>query len=80
MTNLTIFIEELIDNRIQFINTIREELMDQERKVILSIKSGQPQWDLFPLSHIKELPAVQWKLNNILKMNPKRHPHLAAPA
>lgn len=29
---------------------------------------GEPLWDLHPCMHIKDLPTVRWKLENILRM------------
>ena len=37
------------------------------------MKQGQPVWDLLELEGIKDLPAVKWKLLNILKMDPAKH-------
>jgi hypothetical protein len=40
-----------------------------------------PEWDLFPISGLKDLPAVQWKLKNIhslIKSNPQKHQELTA--
>jgi hypothetical protein len=40
-----------------------------------------PDWSLFPFPVLKEMPAVQWKLKNILalkKANPEKHQALVA--
>ena len=44
-----------------------------ERRFIVSMKQGQPVWDLLGLEGIKDLPAVKWKLLNISKMDPTKH-------
>jgi hypothetical protein len=38
----------------------------------MSFKRGEPDWNLAPESHIQNLPAVQWKLRNIGRMNEEK--------
>jgi hypothetical protein len=33
----------------------------------------QPEWDLVGIEGIKELPAVQWKLHNLSRMQSDKH-------
>ncbi|MBD3641115.1 MAG: hypothetical protein HUJ18_09000 [Marinobacter sp.] len=40
---------------------------------LLSFKSGRPNWELFPLQGVQELPAVRWKLQNIARMPEGKH-------
>jgi predicted nucleotidyltransferase component of viral defense system len=59
--------------RDELVAIIREELTPDERRFIVSIKQGQPLWDLLELEGIKDLPAVKWKLLNISRMDPTKH-------
>jgi hypothetical protein len=43
-----------------------------ERQFILSVKKGEPQWELLGLQGIEHLPAVKWKLFNISRMDKKK--------
>lgn len=54
---------------------IRTSLTQNERKFLMSMKDGQPDWTLLPLPGIERLPALQWKLQNIrrLKENTSKH-------
>lgn len=55
---------------------IHAKLTDNQRSFLLSFKQGEPDWDLFPLGSLKQMPAIQWKLGNILKLkqqNPIKH-------
>ena len=36
------------------------------------MKQGQPKWNLFAHPHAEQLPAVQWKLQNIAHMAPEK--------
>jgi len=69
----SITFETLETTRNELIGIIREELTPDERKFIVSMKRGQPAWDLLELEGIKDLPAVKWKLLNISKMDPSKH-------
>ena len=44
-----------------------------EKKFLVSVKSKKPQWDLIEVAHIKDLPAVQWKLLNLDRMDKQSH-------
>lgn len=48
-------------------------LTDNERRFLLSIKQGEPDWTLLPFSGLEQWPAIQWKLHNIRQMNPRSH-------
>ena len=52
---------------------IREDLDSDEKRFLLSIKRGEPEWDTLGFSHLKELPALQWKLMNIRRMDKRKH-------
>ena len=65
--------EALETTRKELVDILRKELKPDERKFIVSMKQGQPVWDLLELEGIMDLPAVKWKLLNILKMDPAKH-------
>jgi len=47
----------------------------------LSFKQGNPDWNIFPLKILQDLPAVKWKLQNIQKLiniNPEKHEKMLA--
>nr|MBC8360736.1 nucleotidyl transferase AbiEii/AbiGii toxin family protein [Candidatus Desulfatibia profunda] len=69
----SITFEALETTRNELVAILREELTPDERSFIVSIKQGQPLWDLLELEGIKDLPAVKWKLLNISKMDPAKH-------
>jgi hypothetical protein len=73
MTYRKISLEELEAARAELVKAIREKLTDTERQFMLSVKKGSPQWELFELEGIERMPAVQWKLINISRMDKKKH-------
>ncbi len=75
--------ESMMFNRITLdeLNHAREELITQllsgftknEKDFLVSVKSKKPRWDLIEIDHLKDLPAVKWKLLNLEKMDKKSH-------
>lgn len=60
--------EELIRIRRYLIKDILNKLTNDERKFLLSLKSGVPDWSLMPINGMDQLPSIQWKLENIRKI------------
>lgn len=52
---------------------VRTALSENERKFLLPIKQGEPNWSLMPFDHIHQLSAIQWKLRNVKRMNARTH-------
>lgn len=68
--------EQFESTRKQLIGELQKILSDRDCQFLISFKRGSPDWNLFPWSNLQDLPAVQWKLQNInqlLKNNPKKH-------
>ena len=73
MTDEEITLEELIDIQQQVPLLIRQSLDDDEREFLLSVKRGSPKWDILGFNHLGDLPALQWKLLNIARMDRTKH-------
>lgn len=73
MTFELVTIDELVSIRTALVKKIKESLSINERKFIISVKSIMPDWNLFEIKHIKNLPAVKWKLLNLQRMNTSKH-------
>ena len=73
MTLRQVDYQELISDREQIIHTVNQSLTEKERNFLLSLKQGQPDWELLPVRGLDRLPAVQWKLINIQKMSKAKH-------
>ena len=68
--------EDFEQTRNSLVKEIHSKLTNEDRKFILSFKQGNPAWDIFPVTILKDLPAVKWKLQNIQKLiknNPEKH-------
>ena len=74
MTFIDITLNDLIEVRQALVKSINSQLSEKDKQFILSIKSGNPDWHLSPVSNVAKLPAAKWKLINIRKM-PKAKYH-----
>ncbi|MEZ5691662.1 MAG: nucleotidyl transferase AbiEii/AbiGii toxin family protein [Rickettsiales bacterium] len=62
--------------RERFIADLNNGFTDTHKQFLLSFKNAEPDWSLFPHEKLKDLPAVQWKLQNIETLkskNPAKH-------
>ena len=73
MTRDPVTLHNLVEVREKLVRQIHHDLTDDERHFILSIKEQQPEWDLLGIHDVNRLPAVQWKLQNLQRMNRKKH-------
>lgn len=71
MTEVPVDYLDLCEVRKQLIEKIQNALLPNEKDFLISIKSGEPQWDLMPIPHLSALPGIQWKIFNINKMEKK---------
>lgn len=73
MTTPQIKLDDLIEARLSLLQFVQHSLNERERQFLLSVKQIKPQWESLELQHIKDLPAVQWKLFNLKKMDKTKH-------
>jgi predicted nucleotidyltransferase component of viral defense system len=69
MTDMLVTCEELDTIREQLVSEIDKRLTQAERHFLFSVKQGEPEWELLDLPGIDRLPALQWKLANIRRMD-----------
>ena len=79
MSDIPFSYEDFETTREKLIETVNSSLSDSDRSFLLSFKRGNPDWDLFPYTKLKDMPAAQWKLlnlQNLIKSNPGKHKEL----
>ena len=69
MTQEKVSYDELVEVRSTLVSRIRKIITPDEKDFLLSFKNGEPDWKLLGIDGIENLPAVQWKLINIRKMD-----------
>lgn len=68
MTAQPIELQKLLETRQFLFKTLPQSLTDNHKNFLLSLVRGDPQWDLMPFAHLKELPALKWKIHNLDKL------------
>jgi hypothetical protein len=75
MTRRPISVAELEQARDDLRAAIGSHLQDHHKQFLLGLVRLEPEWNLMPFPHLRELPALKWKLLNLEKLkrkNPKR--------
>lgn len=65
MTEMEVSCEDLIQCQKELPRLLRKRLSVSEKKFLISLKEGEPDWNLSDVKGVEELPALQWKLQNI---------------
>jgi len=73
MTEEPVDLVELEAARTQLFEWAASALTDSERRFLLSVKQGEPDWVLLPFESLDKWPAIQWKLHNIRQMGARNH-------
>ncbi len=79
MSAISFTYEDFEATRERLVKVVNSSLSDKDRSFLVSFKQGYPDWDLFPVAGLEDMPAVQWKLINIQNLknsNPEKHNEL----
>jgi len=69
-------LEELLAAREEIIQTMVGGMPKEHRAFLLSVKRGQPKWELSGLTGVEALPAIKWRLQNLDKTEPAKRQDL----
>ena len=72
MTETAVTLEDLLRAREEFIEELVGKMPEKHRRFLLSVKGEKPEWELLDIPHVEKLPAVQWRLQNFAKADPKK--------
>lgn len=72
MTAEPVTYEALVNARRELIEILSDQITNEERLFLISIKEGNPRWDYLGIEGIENMPAIRWKLQNINKMAPDK--------
>jgi hypothetical protein len=76
MVSTSFTYEDFELTRGRLVSEIESALTSEDRRLLLSFESGDPDWALSGIERLRQLPAVQWKLQNVQKLvreNPRKH-------
>lgn len=72
MTDVALTAADLLSAGIKANKLIREQLTENERLFLLSVKEGNPNWPLLGIPNAEDFPGIGWKVLNIRKMDPAK--------
>ena len=81
MTAEPVPLDALLAARELMVREIQQGLDEDERRFLLSLVAGAPEWALLGIDQLEHLPGVRWKLQNLAqlqKTNPKKFAEQAA--
>jgi predicted nucleotidyltransferase component of viral defense system len=70
MTENPVELDHLLQARENLIEELVGRMPEEHRRFLASFKRGKPQWELLKVPHAEQLPAVQWRLQNLAMMKP----------
>ena len=76
MTVAAVTIADLEQVRIRLIEDVQSRMIGNAAQFLHTLVNGEPDFDVIDLPFAADLPAVQWKVRNILKLrdtNPEKH-------
>jgi hypothetical protein len=68
MTTEPVPLDALLATRERMVHEIQQGLDDSERRFLLSLVAGVPEWPLLGIAHLKHLPGIRWKLHNLARL------------
>jgi predicted nucleotidyltransferase component of viral defense system len=68
MTIEEVAVDTLHEVQARLHHELPRALTDQHRAFLLSLVQLAPDWNLMPYPHLKDMPAIRWKLQNLAKL------------
>jgi hypothetical protein len=80
MTQDLMSLAELQKVRAKLKKQLPAKLTAKHRQFLISLVSGEPDWQLMKCQHLEKLPAIQWKLQNLARLKKSNPAKFAQPA
>src|SRR3546814_19246344 len=68
MTTEPVPLDALLAARERMMHEIQHGLDDSERRFLLSLVAGTPDWSLLGIAHLEHLPGIRWKLHKLAQL------------
>jgi len=68
MTAEPVPLDALLAARERMVRELQQGLDDNERRFLLSLVAGTPDWSLLGIAHLEHLPGIRWKLHNLAQL------------
>lgn len=78
MTRDAVELDRLVQVQARLLRELPQQLTPAHRDFLLSLVQCEPAWDLMPIPHLRELPALKWKLMNLVQLKKSSASRFAA--
>ena len=78
MTEVPVALDALVGAREELIADVVGRMPDAHKRFLLSFETGAPEWSLLDSPNVEWLPAVQWRLENLARLDGRRRSELVA--
>jgi predicted nucleotidyltransferase component of viral defense system len=68
MTAELVPLDVLLAARERLMRELQQGLDGAERRFLLSLVTGAPEWSLLGIAHLEHLPGIRWKLRNLAQL------------
>ena len=68
MTRTPVSLASLLETRRRMLAELPRALLPRQRDFLMSMVQAEPDWSLLPYAHAAQLPALQWKLQNLIRL------------
>ena len=81
MAREPVTLDDLLEVRRRLYAELPAALSVNHRSFLLGVVNGEPDWSLMSCGHLRDMPAIRWKLENLARLkrsNPKKFSQQAA--
>ena len=68
MTTEPVELAALLAVRERMVEELQTGMVEDERRFLLSLAAGRPDWPLLGIAHAQHLPGIRWKLHNLQQL------------
>ena len=68
MTAEPVSLDVLLAARERLMRELQQGLNERERRFLLSLVTGAPEWPQLGIAHLEHLPGIRWKLRNLAQL------------
>ncbi len=69
MVETSVALEDLVRTREEMIAKVVGGMSKKHRTFLASFENGEPDWSLLGVPHARTLPAVRWRMMNVVRLD-----------
>ena len=70
MVDMPVELDRLRETLPELVRVIHTAMAEEDKRFLLALKRGDQNWQDFVLPEVEWLPAIQWKMRNLARMQP----------